>query len=474
MSIESINLLEVTKGSIVAPAGCGKTQLIVDSLKSHKSKKPVLILTHTNAGVAALKHRLEKEKIPLKSYKLLTIDGWTIRLISTFPKRSEHNPEIINLTNPSTDYKNIRTAACTLLNGGHVNDVLSSSYSNLLVDEYQDCSIEQHEIIKLASNSLPTCVLGDELQAIFGFRGNTLVNWKDDVVTNFPTIKTLTIPWRWNNAGSKELGSWLLNIRDNIISDKVVDLQTAPKAVIWVHLDGKQDHQKQLTASYANHSEKNDRILIIGCSINAESRYKIAGSVKGAVAIENVELKDLINFSRTFNLKDERATQNLIIFAQDLMTNIGAQSLITRIDSIIKGTARKEANEVENSAIHFKKNPSYKNAVDLLVKINQQAGVSVYRQTVFRILIKALNICSESNELSLLDVVTRLREQNRFVGRKLPLKSVGSTLLLKGLESEACVILDADSLTAQNLYVAMTRGSKSLTICSKSNILKPK
>ena len=65
------------------------------------------------------------------------------------------------------------------------------------------------------------------------------------------------------------------------------------------------------------------------------------------------------------------------------------------------------------------------------------------------------------------------REQNRLVGRPLPRRAVGSTLLLKGLEAEVAVILNAGALDARNLYVAMTRGSKALTICAPSPILSP-
>lgn len=43
------------------------------------------------------------------------------------------------------------------------------------------------------------------------------------------------------------------------------------------------------------------------------------------------------------------------------------------------------------------------------------------------------------------------------MGRPLARRSVGSTLLLKGLEAEISVILDAEALDARNFYVAMTR-----------------
>jgi DNA helicase-2/ATP-dependent DNA helicase PcrA len=57
------------------------------------------------------------------------------------------------------------------------------------------------------------------------------------------------------------------------------------------------------------------------------------------------------------------------------------------------------------------------------------------------------------------------------ISELLPKRAVGSTLLLKGLEAEVAVVLDAGSLEARNLYVAMTRGSKKLIICSESPVL---
>ena len=54
-----ISLLTIERGLVVAPAGCGKTQLIADALGEHGFSKPILVLTYTNSGVAALRNRLE-------------------------------------------------------------------------------------------------------------------------------------------------------------------------------------------------------------------------------------------------------------------------------------------------------------------------------------------------------------------------------------------------------------------------------
>ena len=73
--------------------------------------------------------------------------------------------------------------------------------------------------------------------------------------------------------------------------------------------------------------------------------------------------------------------------------------------------------------------------------------------------------------MSLIDFAICIREQNRLLGRPLPSRAVGSTLLLKGLEAEVAVIFDAGVLNAKNLYVAMTRGSKRLVACAASPVL---
>jgi len=45
---------------------------------------------------------------------------------------------------------------------------------------------------------------------------------------------------------------------------------------------------------------------------------------------------------------------------------------------------------------------------------------------------------------------------------------------VKGLEFDHAVVLDADEMNANNLYVALTRGAKTLTVVSKRRIITPK
>jgi DNA helicase-2/ATP-dependent DNA helicase PcrA len=105
------------------------------------------------------------------------------------------------------------------------------------------------------------------------------------------------------------------------------------------------------------------------------------------------------------------------------------------------------------------------------VEIGKEGGVRTHRPAVLRACIKALQLCHGTEGLTFTDAAILMREQNRLIGRPLPKRAVGSTLLLKGLEAEVAVVLDASNLDARNLYVAMTRGSKKLIMCSESPVL---
>ncbi len=473
MPAPEIDLLAIDRGTVTAPAGCGKTHLIAEALTRHSGDKPILVLTHTNAGVVALRGRLDKASVPSRAYRLSTIDGWAMRLISTFPTRSGHDPDLLKLARPGTDYPNIRVAAWKLLKAGHIADVLKASYVRLIADEYQDCSIRQHAVVGYAAQTLPTCVLGDPMQAIFGVGGDNLATWDEQVCGYFPLAGELATPWRWINAGAEPLGHWLLDVRSKLSRGEPVDLRTAPEGVKWVHLDGTNDHEKRLEAARIRPPGPDGRILIIGDSTNPDSQRRFASQTPGAVAVEAVDLKDLVAFAKRFDLASPQALQLLADFAQSVMRNVGAANFVQRVSVLQRGTARTEPSEAEGIGLAFIRDPSYRRAVDVLVEIGKQGGVTAHRPAVLRACIKALQLCEGTEGLTFYDAGIRMREQNRLVGRPLPKRAVGSTLLLKGLEAEAAVILDADTLDARNLYVAMTRGSRMLSVCSEKPVLEP-
>lgn len=467
-----IDLFAATRGSVTAPAGCGKTQLITDMLCLHRDPKPVLVLTHTNAGVSALRMRLHRAKVPSSAYRLSTIDGFTLRLVSKFPTRSGSTPGSLQLTNPNHDYPDIRNSARQLVIAGHINDAFRATYSRLLVDEYQDCNQSQHGLVTGLAALVPTYVLGDPLQAIFDFRGSRLVDWQQDVQALFPPLGELTTPWRWRQAGADELGHWLLATRARLQAGQPIDLRHAPDAVLWIKLNPAHAAQQRLMAARQAAPTPAGNVLVIGSAVDPRGQRHLASHTPGAMAVERADLTDLTDFCRVFDVKAPDALERLVRFASELMTGIGATPLLNRVQTILKGRNRTPPTPAEAAAADFASAPSIQAALALINRLKEQSSTRVYRPELLYCWLSALQVAS-GGSVSLPEAATLIRERNRHGGRPLAKRSVGSTLLLKGLEADVAVILFPEQMTAPHLYVALTRGARKIVICSTSPVLTP-
>lgn len=351
-----IDLLSIDRGTVTAPAGCGKTHLIADALTRHSEPKPILVLTHTNAGVAALRSRLDRFGVPARRYRLSTIDGWSMRLARTFPARSGIDPAALNLTN-GRDYASISDAAGRLLEAGHISDVLAATYDRMIVDEYQDCSRRQHVIVYHAARSLRTVLLGDPMQAIFDF-GDSLADWHGEVCAHFPLVGHMNTPHRWIQAGEEAFGRWLFQIRDQLAAGQAINLQSAPRNVTWMQLQGNaDDHRVRLNAGRIN-AGPDAKILIIANSRDRNRQRAYAAQIPGAVTVENADMADLVTFGNGLDLASPHALSHVVHFAQSTMTNVGAQDLLDRVASLTNGWARRDASEAEAEALRFVRSPS--------------------------------------------------------------------------------------------------------------------
>lgn len=467
-----IDLFGFARGSVTAPAGCGKTQLIADTVALHDGPKPILILTHTNAGCAALRMRLQRARVPISAYRVATLDGLAIRLIGMFPLRSGHNPRILEINDARNDYPAIRTAALQLLRAGHISDALQGTYSRLIVDEYQDCSLVQHAVVDALAMVLPTAVVGDPMQAIFGFAGNQLVHWQAHVEVQFPAVGALGTPWRWRNAGVEPLGRWLLDARSQLQGGQGVNLRGAPGEVQWVPLNAANAAQQRRTAALTRTVGHEETVLIIGDARNPRGRHQFTSQTPGATSVEAVDLGDLVGFARRFNADAANALDQLVNFAADLMTQVGAAALLARVETIRTGRARTPPTPAEAAAVAFATAPNLAAALHLLQQLEEQVHARVFRPEILHCCRSAMRTAA-AGRVTLLDAVLQARERNRHVGRPVSRRAVGSTLLLKGLEADVAVILHPELMDATNLYVALTRGAHRLVVCSETAELRP-
>ena len=295
-----LDILAYRRGSVSAPAGCGKTQLITSALLRSEDSKPALVLTHTNAGRAALEQRLKRLGVSGTTARVATLDSWAIRLVQCFPQRSSLTPAVLRVQGNSANYAEIRQAALDILKAGHIDKIVSATYSRVIVDEYQDCGKLQHEMILTLANLLPTVVLGDPLQVIFDFAG-PVVDWHKDVVAAFPPLAWEPEPWRWNNAETPEIGDWLLNsVRPSLSQPGAsIDLSKAPKGVEWIRLEGTTAQMNETRLATAKRKFAGTA-LIIADSKNKESQWQTARRAR-ATMVEANDMMDFIKFAATFD-----------------------------------------------------------------------------------------------------------------------------------------------------------------------------
>ena len=195
------------------------------------------------------------------------------------------------------------------------------------------------------------------MQAIFGFGGDDLAKWDENICTYFPLAGELATPWRWINAGAEPLGRWLLDVRGKLLRGEFIDLRTAPAGVSWVELDGTEDHQRRLRAARVRPPNGQGCVLIIGDSTNPDGQRQFASQTPGAITVEAVDLRDLVAFARALDLGAPDALERLAGFAQTVMRNVGAVDLVRRVLSLMHGTARKPSTDAEAVAILFAPHP---------------------------------------------------------------------------------------------------------------------
>lgn len=464
------DVLDCALGSIVAPAGCGKTHLITEVL-SVKLPKPILVLTHTTAGVAALKRRLRQMSIPTSHYVVTTIDGWALKIANSFPESCPINssPE-----NPRLFYPEIRLSVLGFLVTGGINEIIKSSYSRLLVDEYQDCDINQHSLITSLSEMLPTVIFGDPMQCIFNFAG-PMPDWNNEVLRRFPLINSLNIPWRWNNAGVPLLGEWILAVREILQQGRSIDLLSCPAHVVWHQLTGVADSDLSNQRN-AQHSILNrypaDSLLIIGSSMNERSRHNYAQGSSRIEVVEPVQLASVTDAANHFDQTTGIALTTAIMhFASTMMSNVEVAHTSQRIESILNGRNRTSPTISEQALCNTAIDGTRLNILVALQQLERKPGTRVYRNAAYTALKDAISLSVTSPEKSMFEAASAVRERLRHQGdRRIPSRAIGSTLLLKGLEADHCLILDAQTrgMTAKHLYVALSRGAKTITVFSSN------
>ncbi len=460
-------LARSTRVAMMAPAGSGKTQVIATAVACHGGRRE-LVLTHTHAGVDALRRRLITLGADASRYHIDTIAGWSLRLASSFPRTADlpsYEPR------SSEEYSAVYDGAARLVRMSPIQEILRASYSGVYVDEYQDCTLEQHNVVTALTEVLPCRIVGDPLQAIFGFGDNQLVDWGTHVADAFAEVPGSTKPWRWMKS-NPELGDWLQEVREKLETGQEIGLLEAP--IQWV--DCSNDRQ-QIERTVCMNAARNDGETVVAIREWPRQCHDLARRLLGRFScVEPIDTTDLydsaVQIGSTAGM--ERAV-HVIDFATKCMTQVSSKLRTIRAglagDRIPNVSTNREQLAALLLVVEEDGIVAIEEALDVIARI---PGAIIYRRELLWEMKRAIRVVVGGEVSSLEEAAWIVRNRTRRLGRFLPRCALGTTLLVKGLEFDHAVVLDAESYNVENLYVAMTRGSRSLTIVSNAPCLRPR
>lgn len=461
-----------TKGYVIAPAGYGKTHLIALAVRASSGRQ--LILTHTFAGVHSIKTKMTALGVPVSKYQVDTIASWSLRLCLAYPKTSEWKTE-----NPSSkQWNKLYECFAVLLDKKFVRHLVAATYAGVYVDEYQDCSDMQHSLICALAEFLPCRILGDPMQAIFDFDEGKPVDWDASIFPVFDCLGQLETPWRWEKAGASKLGVWLKDVRARLEHGQKIDLANGrPPSVVYVNTDPKYLATKQYSSLCGLLGQNESVIALHGGDQQSKNKtHRLARTLAGRFSsIEEVEGRELHSFVKHFTAaKTVQAGFRLALaFSKKCFTGVErAMAAGTKKGEVAKQSKVTKYPLVLNAANDYLNEPTSGHLRSFFLVLKTNPETSAYRRDLLYRFLNVLKMHIEGEGATLAEAANLYQRELRHTGRPIShQKLIGTTLLVKGLEYDHAVILDADSLDAKDLYVAMTRGSKSLTIIGTGRYL---
>lgn len=464
-----------SKSLCIAPAGYGKTHTIAECLNHCDGKQ--LILTHTHAGIASIKEKIKKVNLPTNTFHIETITGYAQKYVKAF----YHGTDVPSQENGTDYYPFIIKKATELVRIKPISSIITLSYSGLFVDEYQDCTVPQHNFILALSEILPTHILGDPLQGIFEFNEPlvdfTLTPGMSEFLSH---SNTLTEPKRWERT-NPTLGNSLKAIRVNIEAGQPIDLRnhkSSIEVIIIQHGDLYNPQKEYYKKIWKLLGGEKNLLVLHPISGSTAPRLKVLERFGNLLTlVEAIDDKDFYGITALLDLCNK---DNIDKTIRDICCEFGVFS-VTRLkkdlfnDTGVKNTRRfiADINDVKSKITQYKIAPSLKLLSQILQKIKTLSEVKCFRPETHYAICHALED-AEQTKITVKEAMINRRNMTRRVGRKIYGRCIGTTLLTKGLEFETVAILDAHTLTCpKNLYVALTRATKKLIIFTTNPVLFP-
>jgi hypothetical protein len=275
------------------------------------------------------------------------------------------------------------------------------------------------------------------------------VKWAEDVVAIWPALALPVQPWRWRGH-HENLGQWLIDIRADLYGGRPVNLATAP--LCWRRND---THQAAVNACFAQPSGDGS---VVAISKWPHECAAVASKTNGSYGMmEELQGSFMIKFAATVDSGDPRQIAVATVqFARDCISCIAVKLNPVVMKKLAKGESvahlSRPGAEVQLGLLSgLLSDPSPARVRETLVAIGQLPVGRLYRREAWRDMLKALAIVAAGSELTVAQAIGSIRNRTRIVGRAQDDRIISRPLLVKGLEYDHAVVLNAERYSATEL-----------------------
>lgn len=341
--------------------------------------------------------KIKEEDLSVKEYEYLN---------KNFAEIYEKYNQNLKSSN-AMDFSDILVNTYNLLKIPHILEKIQDKYRYVMIDEYQDTNNLQYKIIDLIAKKYSNlCVVGDENQSIYGFRGANISNILN-FEKNYPNSKIIKLEENYrststileaanevikNNKSSKDKKLWTQNGNGDLIQllecdngrdevNKIVDL------IKEEHMNGVP--YKNMTILYRTNAQS--RIFEEGFL-----RNNIPHKVFGGISFyARAEIKDIVAYlSVITNPKDELNLVRILNVPKRKLGDKGLEKLsefatkndISLLESLnyvndiagLTATTKEKLLELYNLIIDYQEALSYETASEIVADLLEKIGYYDY------------------------------------------------------------------------------------------------
>ncbi|MDY5305415.1 ATP-dependent helicase [Fusobacterium gastrosuis] len=406
--------------------------------------------------IASLISKIKEEDLSVKEYEYIN------KNFAEIYEKYNRNLK----SNNAMDFSDILVNTYNLLKLPHILERIQNKYRYVMIDEYQDTNNLQYKIIDLiAKKNLNLCVVGDENQSIYGFRGANISNILN-FEKNYSNSKIIKLEENYrstsvileaanevikNNKSSKDKKLWTQNENGELI--QILECDNGRDEVNKIIDIIREEHSKgvpykDITILYRTNAQS--RIFEEGFL-----RYNIPHKVFGGISFyARAEIKDIVAYlSVIANPKDElnltrilnvpkrklgdKGLEKIVEFAREnklsLLESLNYINDIAGLNSVTK----EKLMELYNIIKDYQEMVSYETTSEIVNGLIEKIGYLDYVQENYD------------------NYETRLENIDEFKNSILELENIVGDLRLNEYLENISLVSATDDLEESNDYVKL-------------------